>query len=141
MAPGAGPVAHRLRRRDSTVATKYAYDPNGQATTTGTASSNPYTFTGRESDGTGLLYYRDRYYDPETGRSISQDPIGQAGGTNLYQYALSSPTTYTDPTGDNPVIAACAVGGLMDGGIDSTPARPAGSRSSAAVRGFPAAAA
>ncbi|MFJ2640412.1 RHS repeat-associated core domain-containing protein [Streptomyces sp. NPDC087511] len=107
-----------LANSDGTVATKYAYDPNGQATTTGTASSNPYTFTGRENDGTGLLYYRDRYYDPETGRFISQDPIGQAGGTNLYQYALSSPTTYTDPTGDNPMIAACAVGGLMDGGID-----------------------
>ncbi|MCX4729508.1 polymorphic toxin-type HINT domain-containing protein [Streptomyces sp. NBC_01363] len=107
-----------LANSDGTIATKYAYDPNGQATATGTASSNPYTFTGRESDGTGLLYYRDRYYDPETGRFISQDPIGQAGGTNLYQYALSSPTTYTDPTGDNPMIAACAVGGLMDGGID-----------------------
>ncbi|MES9508502.1 polymorphic toxin-type HINT domain-containing protein [Streptomyces sp. NPDC000609] len=107
-----------LADRDGTVATEYAYDPNGQATTTGTASSNPYTFTGRENDGTGLLYYRDRYYDPETGRFISQDPIGQAGGTNLYQYALSSHTTCTDPTGDNPMIAACAVGGSMDGGID-----------------------
>ncbi|MFJ7195342.1 MULTISPECIES: RHS repeat-associated core domain-containing protein [unclassified Streptomyces] len=107
-----------LAGSDGTIATRYAYDPNGQATTTGTASSNPYTFTGRENDGTGLLYYRDRYYDPETGRFISQDPIGQAGGTNLYQYALSSPTTYTDPTGDNPMIAACAVGGLMDGGLD-----------------------
>ncbi|WP_323180193.1 RHS repeat-associated core domain-containing protein [Streptomyces sp. NBC_00893] len=107
-----------LANSDGTIATRYAYDPNGQATTTGTASSNPYTFTGRENDGTGLLYYRDRYYDPETGRFISQDPIGQAGGANLYQYALSSPTTYTDPTGDNPMIAACAVGGLMDGGID-----------------------
>ncbi|MFD0292840.1 polymorphic toxin-type HINT domain-containing protein [Streptomyces sp. NPDC127118] len=107
-----------LADSDGTIATKYAYDPNGQATTTGAASSNPYSFTGRENDGTGLLYYRDRYYDPETGRFISQDPIGQAGGTNLYQYALSSPTTYTDPTGDNPMIAACAVGGLMDGGID-----------------------
>ncbi|MEE1744116.1 RHS repeat-associated core domain-containing protein, partial [Streptomyces sp. JV184] len=100
-----------LANSDGTIATRYAYDPNGQATTTGTASSNPYTFTGRENDGTGLLYYRDRYYDPETGRFISQDPIGQAGGTNLYQYALSSPTTYTDPTGNNPMIAACAVGG------------------------------
>ncbi|MFE7333196.1 RHS repeat-associated core domain-containing protein, partial [Streptomyces sp. NPDC057565] len=107
-----------LANSDGTIATKYTYDPNGQPTVSGAASSNPYTFTGRENDGTGLLYYRDRYYDPETGRFISQDPIGQAGGTNLYQYALSSPTTYTDPTGDNPMIAACAVGGLLDGGLD-----------------------
>ncbi|WP_405895230.1 polymorphic toxin-type HINT domain-containing protein (plasmid) [Streptomyces sp. NBC_01527] len=106
-----------LANSDGTIATKYTYDPNGQPTVSGAASSNPYTFTGRENDGTGLLYYRDRYYDPETGRFISQDPIGQAGGTNLYQYALSSPTTYTDPTGNNPMIAACAVGGILDGGI------------------------
>ncbi|MFI6697850.1 RHS repeat-associated core domain-containing protein [Streptomyces sp. NPDC050509] len=103
---------------DGTVATRYTYDPNGQPTTTGAASTNPYTFTGRENDGTGLLHYRNRYYDPETGRFISQDPIGYAGGTNLYEYALSSPTTYTDPSGNNPMIAGCLGGGLLDGGID-----------------------
>nr|WSS66327.1 polymorphic toxin-type HINT domain-containing protein [Streptomyces sp. NBC_01177] len=107
-----------LANSDGTIATRYAYDPNGQTTTAGTASSNPYTFTGREDDGVGLLHYRDRYYDPETGRFISQDPIGYAGGVNLYQYALSSPTAYTDPTGNNPMVAACAVGGLIDGGLD-----------------------
>lgn len=103
---------------DGTIATKYTYDPNGQPTTSGATSSNPYTFTGRENDGTGLLYYRARYYDPQTGRFISQDPIGQAGGINLYQYALSSPTTYTDPTGNTPMAAACIAGGLLDGGLD-----------------------
>ncbi|MEV5951012.1 RHS repeat-associated core domain-containing protein [Streptomyces sp. NPDC051993] len=107
-----------LANPDGTVATKYTYDPGGQPTTTGATSTNPYTFTGRENDGTGLLYYRDRYYDPQTGRFISQDPSGQAGGTNLYQYALSSPTTYSDPTGNNPMLAACAVNGLLDGGLD-----------------------
>ncbi|MEU7384191.1 MULTISPECIES: RHS repeat-associated core domain-containing protein [unclassified Streptomyces] len=107
-----------LANTDGTVATTYAYDPNGTPTASGSTSSNPYTFTGRENDGTGLLYYRDRYYDPQTGRFISQDPSGFAGGTNLYQYALSSPTTYTDPTGNNPMIAACVVGGLMDGGLN-----------------------
>ncbi|MFI0976888.1 polymorphic toxin-type HINT domain-containing protein [Streptomyces sp. NPDC021093] len=66
----------------------------------------------------GLLYYRNRYYDPQTGRFISQDSIGHAGGTNLYQYALSSPTTYTDPSGNNPLLAGCVVGGLVDGGMD-----------------------
>ncbi|WP_405626611.1 polymorphic toxin-type HINT domain-containing protein [Streptomyces sp. NBC_01396] len=107
-----------LANTDGTVATTYAYDPNGTPTASGTASTNPYTFTGRENDGTGLLYYRDRYYDPQTSQFISQDPSGQAGSTNLYQYALSSPTTYTDPSGNNPMIAACVVGGLMDGGLD-----------------------
>ncbi|MFF7717534.1 RHS repeat-associated core domain-containing protein [Streptomyces sp. NPDC007988] len=107
-----------LANQDGTIATRYTYDPYGQPTTSGTASTNPYTFTGREDDGTGLLYYRNRYYDPETGRFISQDPIGHAGGPNLYQYALSSPTTYTDPTGNNPLLAGCAVGALFDGALD-----------------------
>ncbi|MEW1722060.1 RHS repeat-associated core domain-containing protein [Streptomyces sp. NPDC093109] len=103
---------------DGTVATRYTYDPYGQPTASGAESTNPYTFTGRENDGTGLLYYRNRYYDPETGRFISQDPIGYAGGTNLYQYALSSPTTYTDPSGNNPMLIGCAGGALFDGGMD-----------------------
>ncbi|XUL94005.1 RHS repeat-associated core domain-containing protein [Streptomyces galilaeus] len=107
-----------LANSDGSVATTYAYDPGGTPTASGSATPNPYTFTGREDDGTGLLYYRDRYYDPQTGRFISQDPSGPSGGTNLYQYALSSPTTYTDPTGNNPMIAACVIGGLMDGGLD-----------------------
>ncbi|WP_443034380.1 RHS repeat-associated core domain-containing protein [Streptomyces sp. BE147] len=107
-----------LADTDGTVATRYTYDPNGRPTTSGAASSNPYTFTGRESDGTGLLYYRNRYYDPESGRFISQDPIGHAGGTNLYQYALSSPTTYTDPSGNNPMLAGCVIGGLSEAGLD-----------------------
>ncbi|NEE17785.1 RHS repeat-associated core domain-containing protein, partial [Streptomyces sp. SID7499] len=68
-----------LAGTDGTVATRYTYDPSGQPTVSGAATTNPYTFTGRESDGTGLLYYRNRYYDPETGRFVSQDPIGHAG--------------------------------------------------------------
>ncbi|MEU5438736.1 RHS repeat-associated core domain-containing protein [Streptomyces sp. NPDC020719] len=107
-----------LANSDGTIATTYAYDPAGQPTATGTATTNPYTFTGREDDGTGLLYYRSRYYDPQTGRFISQDPIGQNGGTNLYQYALSSPTIFSDPSGNNPMLAGCVVGGLLDGGTD-----------------------
>ncbi|MFJ9432553.1 RHS repeat-associated core domain-containing protein [Streptomyces sp. NPDC101490] len=107
-----------LAHADGTVATRYTYDPNGQVTRTGAESTNPYTFTGREDDGTGLLYHRARYYDPQTGRFISQDPIGHAGGPNLYQYALSAPTAYTDPTGNNPLLIGCAVGAAVDGAMD-----------------------
>ncbi|MFP8883822.1 RHS repeat-associated core domain-containing protein [Streptomyces mangrovi] len=107
-----------LADADGTITTTYAYDPYGQPTASGTPSTNRHTFTGREDDGTGLLYHRNRYYDPTAGRFVSEDPIGHAGGTNLYQYALSSPTTYTDPTGNSPMIAGCVVGGLVDGGLD-----------------------
>ncbi|WOX21439.1 RHS repeat-associated core domain-containing protein [Streptomyces solicathayae] len=108
-----------LANADGTVATRYTYDPYGQPTASGTATSNPYTFTGREEDkGTGLLYYRNRYYQPETGRFISQDPIGHAGGPNLYQYALSSPTNYTDPSGNNPLIVGCIGGAIGEAFMD-----------------------
>jgi RHS repeat-associated protein len=44
-------------------------------------------------------YYRARYYDPSIGRFISEDPIGLAGGVNLYAYALGYPVGYTDSSG------------------------------------------
>ncbi|WP_183139144.1 RHS repeat domain-containing protein, partial [Pseudomonas syringae group genomosp. 7] len=47
---------------------------------------------------TGLHYNTFRYYDPEIGRFITQDPIGLAGGFNLYQYA-PNPSSWVDPWG------------------------------------------
>ena len=47
---------------------------------------------------TGLHYNRFRYYDPGPGRFVSQDPIGLAGGVNLFQYAPNS-TGWVDPLG------------------------------------------
>ena len=40
-----------------------------------------------------------RFYDPETGRYISADPIGLAGGMNLYAYANQNPIGFIDPEG------------------------------------------
>ena len=45
---------------------------------------------------TGLHYNTFRYYDPEVGRFITQDPIGLSGGSNLYQY-VPNPTIWVDP--------------------------------------------
>ena len=47
---------------------------------------------------TGLYYNRHRYYDPQQGRYITQDPIGLRGGINLYTYPLN-PIRYIDPLG------------------------------------------
>lgn len=44
-------------------------------------------------------YNWHRYYDPSIGRYISADPIGQAGGINVYNYAANSPLNYLDPDG------------------------------------------
>jgi len=80
--------------------TKYSYDPFGNVTISGEASDNPFQYTGRENDGTGLYFYRARYYSPELQRFISEDPIGFAGGTlNLYEYVGNNPVNFVDPLG------------------------------------------
>jgi RHS repeat-associated protein len=82
------------------VATEYSYDPFGTATASGTSSGNELRYTGRENDGTGIYYYRARYYHPALQRFISEDPIEfAAGDTNLYVYVDNSPTDFIDPTG------------------------------------------
>lgn len=82
-----------------TIQTRYTYSPFGETTQSGEPSSNPFQYTGRENDGTGLYYYRARYYDPGLGRFISSDPIGLAGGLNTYSYVDNNPLRWIDPLG------------------------------------------
>lgn len=78
----------------------YAYSPYGEAQTLGPDGGNPLQYTGRENDGTGLMYYRARYYDPVLKRFVSEDPIGLSGGdTNFYAYVAGNPITRNDPEG------------------------------------------
>jgi RHS repeat-associated protein len=61
--------------------------------------AQPLRFQGQYYDSeTGLHYNRFRYYDPDTGRFVSQNPIGLQGGNNLYQYA-ANPSGWIDPLG------------------------------------------
>ncbi len=81
--------------------TSYSYEPFGAATSTGEGSDNPFQFTGRENDGTGLQFSRARYYDFSMGRFISRDPAGFIGsGTNLYRYVGANPLDFIDPSGE-----------------------------------------
>nr|HDS0969832.1 RHS domain-containing protein [Pseudomonas putida] len=60
---------------------------------------NPLRFQGQYWDvETGLHYNRYRYYEPLVGRFIGKDPIGYAGGLNVYIYA-PNPTEWGDPLG------------------------------------------
>lgn len=58
-----------------------------------------------KTDGSGLQYQRNRYYDPESGRFTQEDPIGIAGGLNVYGFAGGDPVTFSDPFGLCPVPA------------------------------------
>jgi len=82
------------------VQTSYTYEPFGNTTVSGQVNANSFQYTGRENDGTGLYYYRARYYSPATHRFLGEDPIGVDGAdTNLYAYVSCSPLNSTDPDG------------------------------------------
>lgn len=77
------------------------YAPFGIAMSGGGSSPNRMRFTGREEDGSGLVYFRARYYDPSLSRFIAEDPLGfSAGDVNLYVYAGNNPVNANDPSGN-----------------------------------------
>ena len=87
-----------------TVETEYTYESFGRTTLTGASNNNPFDFTGRENDATGLYYYRSRYYDPTLQRFISEDPLGMVprgpGKLNhVFAYVNNRPTVLRDPSG------------------------------------------
>jgi len=89
-----------------TLQTQYTFEPFGNTTLSGAATTNSFAYTGRELDGTGLYFNRARYYNPTLQRFISEDPIGFSGGdVDLYAYASNSPTNFIDPSGkSNPIV-------------------------------------
>jgi RHS repeat-associated protein len=81
------------------LVTHYTYDPFGNTTVTGNVNANDVEYTGRENDSTGLYYFRARYYDPSHQRFISEDPLGQYSGINVYRYVHDDPLNRVDPFG------------------------------------------
>jgi RHS repeat-associated protein len=73
-------------------------------------------FPGQSRTLADLYYNKYRDYDPTTGRYIQADPIGLAGGTNPYSYAMNSPLRYRDPTGE--IVPLLVAGFLMGAGGD-----------------------
>jgi RHS repeat-associated protein len=85
----------------------------------GTTAVNPLRFPGQQHDAnTGLHYNYFRDYDPATGRYLETDPIGLAGGTNLYVYVGGNPVNAVDSTGEiwNLIIGG-GIGGAVDLGV------------------------
>jgi RHS repeat-associated protein len=82
---------------------EFTYEPYGKNTKTGSGDT-PFRYTGRDDDGTGLYYYRARYYHPQLARFVAEDPIGFAGGINLYAYVYADPISLIDPLGHGGIV-------------------------------------
>lgn len=69
--------------------------------------TNPFRFASREFDSEATLYFmRARYFDPATGRFLSEDPLEFDGGeTDFYAYVGNDPLFYIDPFGLRPLTA------------------------------------
>jgi RHS repeat-associated protein len=95
-----GNVTELLGQSGGIVKT-YRYDAFGNILQeTGPAWNRGFTYTGRERHyRSGLYYYRFRWYDSQTGRFTTQDPIGFDGGINLYAYCGDDPVNWVDPLG------------------------------------------
>ena len=88
-----------LTNSSGSLTASNSYDSFGNPTNP--AFSSRYQFTGREFDSfSGLQFSRARFYDPQIGRFISEDPIGFGGGdVNLYGYVWNNPQNWFDPFG------------------------------------------
>jgi type VI secretion system secreted protein VgrG len=82
------------------LAQTYTFDSFGNQTASSGSLTNPFQYTARESDPeTGLYYYRARYYDPQSARFVSEDPVRFRGGFDFYAYVDNAPIGSTDPMG------------------------------------------
>ena len=89
-----GPLSYLLMQFD--------YDPYGRQSSLISGASTPpdMGFTGMFGmNGHNLNFAENRVYDPDTGRWLSRDPIGETGGQNPYEYAANDPVDNVDPIG------------------------------------------
>ena len=89
-----------------TVTDNYVYDSFGTVLNEAGSSYNPFKYVGRYGvidDGSGYLFMRARYYDPETGRFLGEDPVQgeytKPQTLHKYIYVTNNPIIFLDPSG------------------------------------------
>jgi RHS repeat-associated protein len=98
-ADGLGSVTSLSNGAGALVQT-YTYDSFGNLTASSGSLPNPFRYTGRDFDTeTNLQFSRARYYDPNAGRFLSEDPMRFKAGINFYQYVKNNAANLADPYG------------------------------------------
>jgi RHS repeat-associated protein len=94
-----------------TETARYEYGPFGELlrmSGTAIAAENPWRFSSKRQDPTtDWVHYEFRVYDPSSGRWLSRDPIGEAGGENLYGFVGNDPVNRVDLFGFECSGATC----------------------------------
>lgn len=89
-----------LTDADRNIVWKAGKDPFGGGNAVVDTVNSNLRFPGQYYDNeTGLHYNWHRYYNPQTGRYITSDPVGFDGGVNTYSYSLANPVRYVDLLG------------------------------------------
>lgn len=128
-----------VSRRVSSVSVLYVFDPEGNVaqrtdssasvlsdhlfnvhgTSLNTTLTEPFGYRAKfgyyTDNETNLQLLTNRYYDPATGRFLTRDPIGYAGGINLYSYVRNNTTNSIDPIGLDPASLALPALGTLAG--------------------------
>ncbi len=95
-----GSVVALANPEDGKVVQAYRYTAFGEETIHSTdrlEPISPWRFSSKRADPeTSLVYFGRRYFDPDTGRWLTQDPAGYQDGPNLYAYVHNAPLTHVD---------------------------------------------
>jgi RHS repeat-associated protein len=94
----------RVTNVSQSITASLNYKPFGELLS-GDPGSQHYLYTGREKDFDSVYFYRNRTFNPIHGVFQQSDPIGVAGGLNLYSYVGNNPIRMTDPLGLCPAVA------------------------------------
>jgi RHS repeat-associated protein len=134
-----GSVRLVVNANTGAIAQRLDYDEFGNILADTNPGFQPFGFAGGQYDvETRLVRFGARDYDSQTGRWISKDPLGFAGGgTNLYAYGWDDPVNFIDPTGTSGWLAIYSVTDTTEGSssqlsrghswISYTPDNPASS--------------